>query len=182
MTFRQAGCACCGGALAGLLSQAGRGWRGGRALPLGRRRLVAAGVAAAAIGAAAGAQPAPATVFSGGTILTVDGRFSEAEAVAIRGSRILAVGAADAVRDAAGPGATRVDLAGRTLLPGFVDPHTHAVAGGALDSITENAGAARFRTAAEVLTHLRARGSSTAPCCTTSRSRACAPSASRPAS
>lgn len=63
---------------------------------------------------------------------------------------------AAAVRDAAGPGATRVDLAGRTMLPGFVDPHTHAIAGAVLDGIAENVGASRFRTAAEVLERLRA--------------------------
>ena len=137
--------------------------RPGHGQPLGRRRFVAAGVAAAAIGAAAGAQPAPATVFSGGTILTVDGPFSEAEAVAIRGNRILAVGSAAEVRQAAGPDAAHVDFAGLTFLPGFMDPHAHAIAGGALDSIDENVGATRFRTAAEVLKHLRARFAATAP-------------------
>lgn len=155
MTARPIGCVCGGGGLAGLLVGAGRSTVGRRdgGARLGRRGFVAAAFAAAE---AAAAQPALAKVFTGGTILTVDARFSEAEAVAIRGNRILAVGDAAAVRDAAGPGAALVDLAGRTMLPGFVDPHTHAIAGAALDSITENVGAARFATAAGALDRLRA--------------------------
>lgn len=120
-------------------------------------------MAAAGLGAGLAAQPAGATVFSGGTILTVDRRFSEAEAVAIRGNRILAAGSAAEVRQAAGPDAAQVDLAGRTMLPGFVDPHTHAIAGAALDRIMDNVGAARFRTATAVLEHLRSRVAATAP-------------------
>lgn len=48
-----------------------------------------------------------------------------AEALVVKGGRILQVGPlAEAVR-IAGPGAQRVDLAGRTLLPGFIDAHGH---------------------------------------------------------
>lgn len=92
----------------------------------------------------------------------MDRHFSEVEAVAIPGNRILAAGAAAEMRDAAGPDATLVDPAGRTMLPGFVDPHTHAIAGAAVDKIMDNVGAARFRTAAEVLGHLRSRVAATA--------------------
>ncbi|MEV7229795.1 amidohydrolase family protein [Polymorphospora sp. NPDC051019] len=65
------------------------------------------------------------TVFSGGTIRTMDPVHPVVDAVAIDGGVITAVGDADTVRAAAGPGATHHDLAGRTLLPGFVDPHHH---------------------------------------------------------
>jgi predicted amidohydrolase YtcJ len=67
-----------------------------------------------------------ATVYSGGEILTMVGdRPSYAEALVERGGRILQVGAlAEALR-LAGPGARRVDLADRTLLPGFIDAHGH---------------------------------------------------------
>jgi predicted amidohydrolase YtcJ len=158
------GCLCCG-VPEGLLAAAWREstWLSGRGRPIGRRGFVAAGVAAAGLGSSVAAQPAPTTVFSGGTILTVDRRFSEAEAVAVRGNRILAAGTAAEVRDAAGPDAALVDLAGRTMLPGFIDPHTHAIAGAAVDSIMDNVGAARFRTAAAVLDHLRSRLAATAP-------------------
>jgi predicted amidohydrolase YtcJ len=49
------------------------------------------------------------------------------EAVLIRGDRIAAVGRLDAVRRAASRGATRVDLGGGTLMPGFTDAHIHLI-------------------------------------------------------
>src|SRR5690606_28976120 len=48
-----------------------------------------------------------------------------AEALAVRGAAILAVGSLEEVQAAAGRAARRVDLDGRTLLPGFFDPHGH---------------------------------------------------------
>jgi predicted amidohydrolase YtcJ len=48
-----------------------------------------------------------------------------AEAVAVRDGKILAVGTRAEVAKAAGAGAAQVDLAGRTLLPGFIDGHSH---------------------------------------------------------
>ncbi len=65
------------------------------------------------------------TVFLNGTVLPVDAPFSEREALAISGNRILAVGSRDEVLAAAGRGATTVDLAGRVVLPGFIEPHMH---------------------------------------------------------
>jgi predicted amidohydrolase YtcJ len=66
-----------------------------------------------------------ATVFRNGIVLPVDGPFSQHSALAIRGNRILAVGDDDTVLDAAGRGARVIDLEGRTLLPGFIEPHMH---------------------------------------------------------
>lgn len=162
-------CPCCGGAFDGFLAASGRHADDlGRFDPvLDRRTFLAAAAAAAGLAAApparASAQEGPATVFTGGTILTVDAAFSEAEALAIRGSRIIAVGGAEDVRAAAGAGAAEIDLAGRAMLPGFIDPHTHAVSGAAVDSIMENVGMSRFATAAEVLDHLRAEVAATPP-------------------
>ena len=45
----------------------------------------------------------------------------------MRNGRIAAVGSLAQVQRAAGPDATRVDLAGATLMPGFVDAHGHLV-------------------------------------------------------
>ena len=91
------------------------------------RRLFMAGVAVGGLTAsgAAQAQAAATTVFHGGPIRTMDDAQPSAEAVAVRGQTILAVGALDAVRAAAGRGARLVDLDGRALLPGFFDPHGH---------------------------------------------------------
>jgi hypothetical protein len=66
------------------------------------------------------------TVYSGGDILTMAGREpAYAEALAVRDGKILAVGTRAEVAKAAGAGAAQVDLAGRTLLPGFIDGHSH---------------------------------------------------------
>src|ERR1700704_6475048 len=53
-----------------------------------------------------------------------------AEAVAIRGDKIVAVGSLAEVLRAAGKGAERVDLGGKTLLPGLIDSHAHPIDGG----------------------------------------------------
>ena len=75
------------------------------------------------------AAPAPATtVYSGGDILTMAGREpAYAEALAVRDGKILAVGTRADVDKAVGAGATQVVLAGKTLVPGFIDTHGHMV-------------------------------------------------------
>ncbi len=73
------------------------------------------------------AAQAPDVVFHNGKIVTVDGRFSIAQAVAVRGERIVAVGTNQDVLAKAGPGTRKIDLRGRTMLPGLTDSHTHAV-------------------------------------------------------
>lgn len=64
-------------------------------------------------------------VFSGGTIRTMDPAAPLAEALAVDGDAIAAVGDLRSVRAVAGPEAAEHDLAGATLLPGFIDPHHH---------------------------------------------------------
>ncbi len=53
-----------------------------------------------------------------------------AEAVAIRGENILAVGNLTEVLKAASPNAERIDLDGKSLFPGFIDSHSHSIDGG----------------------------------------------------
>jgi predicted amidohydrolase YtcJ len=161
----ETGCSCCGAAFAGFYEACLQA-RSTQRLPrtgIARRSFLAASaLAGSLIGLPAAAAPRPQTrVFRGGTILTVDSRFREAEALAIRGDRILAVGAEADVLKAAGPGATIVELDGKVLLPGFIDPHTHVLAGALADSVMENVGMSRFSTAAEVLAHLTARAAAT---------------------
>ncbi len=74
--------------------------------------------------AASGAADA---IWSGGPILTMDDAAPTAEAVAVRGGRILAVGTRAHVEATRGPGTRMMDLGNRTMLPGFVDPHGHVV-------------------------------------------------------
>jgi predicted amidohydrolase YtcJ len=65
------------------------------------------------------------TVFLNGTVLPVDALFSEHSALAIRDGRILAVGRDQDVLKRAGRDASIVQLDGRVVLPGFIEPHMH---------------------------------------------------------
>lgn len=65
------------------------------------------------------------TLFLNGSILTMNPDTPRAEALAVRGEQILAVGSEAAVRAKLAPGFVEVDLAGRCLLPGFHDSHVH---------------------------------------------------------
>ena len=97
---------------------------------------------------------ADTTVFVNGTVLPVDAAFSGHEALAISGNRILAVGARDEVLAAAGRGAKTVDLAGRVVLPGFIEPHMHFALMAGLGFI-EDVGPFRFPTFDDALDALR---------------------------
>jgi hypothetical protein len=67
------------------------------------------------------------TLYAGGPIITINDAQPVAEAVLVRGGRIIAVGTrAEVESQAKGPIAP-VDLKGKALLPGFVDPHGHVV-------------------------------------------------------
>ncbi len=89
-------------------------------------------------GNAAGASPLPATpavsalvsppadiIFINANIVTMDVAQPVAQALAIQGDKVAAVGAADEILKSRGPSTVIVDLSGRTLLPGFVDAHSH---------------------------------------------------------
>jgi predicted amidohydrolase YtcJ len=65
-------------------------------------------------------------VYENANVCTMDPQTPVAQAIAVRGERIVAVGTVDACRDAAGAGAARVDLAGMTVLPGLCDTHIHS--------------------------------------------------------
>nr|WP_055501554.1 amidohydrolase [Nonomuraea pusilla] len=69
-------------------------------------------------------------VLRGGPVHTLAPDRPEATAVAVRGGRIVAVGADADVRPLTGPATEVVDLAGRALLPGFQDAHVHPVLAG----------------------------------------------------
>ncbi|HUM68952.1 MAG TPA: amidohydrolase family protein, partial [Chloroflexota bacterium] len=64
-------------------------------------------------------------IFHNGVILTMDTANSQAEAIEITGEKITAVGADDDILPLARTDTVVVDLDGRTLMPGFVDAHTH---------------------------------------------------------
>ena len=70
-------------------------------------------------------QAAPDLVVSNGKIITVDDRFSIAQAVAVRGDRVIAVGTNQDIARLAGPNTRRIDLAGKSVVPGMIDNHAH---------------------------------------------------------
>jgi len=89
-------------------------------------------LAAAALAGVAAAPP-PKTadlILTGGSVYTMDASRSWAEAVAVRGGRIVYVGTASGAKAFAGSATRVVDLGGRMVLPGFHDSHVHPVSGG----------------------------------------------------
>lgn len=75
-----------------------------------------------------GASGSAATIYVGAEVVTVDDDNPTAEAVAVRGGRITAVGTrSDVLAAHRGPATTVVELDGATLAPGFVDPHSHYI-------------------------------------------------------
>jgi predicted amidohydrolase YtcJ len=67
------------------------------------------------------------TILLNGKIVTVDERFSIREAIAVQGDRILAIGNSAEIRKLAGPDSRVIDLQGRTVIPGLIDSHMHAI-------------------------------------------------------
>ena len=65
-------------------------------------------------------------IISGGDIVTLNELQPQAEAVAVSGGRIVAVGYRDEIMKLMGPGTRLLDLHGKTLVPGFIDAHGHA--------------------------------------------------------
>jgi predicted amidohydrolase YtcJ len=83
--------------------------------------------AVSALAAAPAAAQAPDTILLNGKILTVDAQFSTREALAIREGRIAALGRTADLRKTAGPATRVIDLQGRTVIPGLIDSHLHAI-------------------------------------------------------
>jgi predicted amidohydrolase YtcJ len=82
-------------------------------------------LALSAIPASQAAQPVADSIYSGGSVVTVNEFQPEVRAVAVRDGKIVAVGYRDEVMKLKSAKTRMVDLAGKTMLPGFVDPHGH---------------------------------------------------------
>src|SRR5919199_1500595 len=92
-----------------------------------------------------GGAPAPDVIYFNAKVVTVDDRFSYAQAVAITGDKFTAVGTNESVRRIAGPNTRQVDLRGMTVVPGLTDNHLHNAGGGPGVDLS------RTRTIADVL-------------------------------
>jgi predicted amidohydrolase YtcJ len=69
-------------------------------------------------------------IFYNAKVFTAEPDHPYAEAVAIRGDKIVAVGNLQEVSKSVSAGAERMDLHGKTLFPGFIDSHSHSIDGG----------------------------------------------------
>src|SRR5436190_3637676 len=97
------------------------------------------------------------TILVNGHIVTVDARFSTAEAAAIANGRFIEVGTTAAVRKLAGPSTTVIDLRGRTVIPGLADGHLHDAGGGPGVDLS------RARSLADVLAAIKMRVETSRP-------------------
>lgn len=93
-----------------------------------RRGFVVGAAAAAGLAACGWPDTGPDLIFTGGPIITVTPGSPVAEALAVTGGRISAVGSRADVLALRRPTTTVIDLAGRAMLPAFVEPHGHPLA------------------------------------------------------
>ena len=77
----------------------------------------------------ASANPADLLLVNG-KIVTLDAASSVKEALAVEAGRITATGSTDELRKLAGPSTKIIDLGGRTVIPGLIDSHIHAIRAG----------------------------------------------------
>jgi predicted amidohydrolase YtcJ len=95
-------------------------------------------------------------------VLTMDVRKPRAEGLAVRAGRIAAVGSSEEVKRLAGPGTAVVSLAGQTVVPGFVDPHTHFIMS-VLEPLSVDCGTPPHESVRDVLDALAAAAASAPP-------------------
>ena len=80
------------------------------------------------------------TVFFGGDIITMDNQTPLADSLAIGDGRILAVGRRSELTPWIGNNTKMIDLAGQTLMPGLIEPHTHPITSALLYDWTDVSG------------------------------------------
>ena len=140
------------GGMAGLLGKAA-------GMPT-RRAFMAYSVGAASVLSAVGAAPAFAAnegadvILRGGTIRPLPGA-PVSSALAIKGGQVLAVGDESALSGLKTGNTKVVDLAGRTLLPGLIDPHCHTLLASLIFELLDDVGYAKYPTREELVAHLK---------------------------
>jgi len=98
--------------------------------------------------------PTCTVVFINANILTMDEAFSKATCIAIKGEKILAVGDRDDMDGLDELDVEIIDCAGKTILPGFIEPHFHFLPCSTMEQI-ENVGPFRFETVQGALDRLK---------------------------
>jgi predicted amidohydrolase YtcJ len=126
-----------------------------------RRRLLKGAASASLLPVAGWSNPAVGKadlVVRGGTFLTMDQAIPDAEAMAIRGDRIVAVGSLEDVASLIGPATRSLDARGLAVTPGFIDSHSHPMMANEAVSVDVN-----VRTITEVQTRLAGQADRTPP-------------------
>ncbi len=121
-----------------------------------------AGLAALLLGGCTSSPPPAAdTILINGKIVTLDEQSRVAEAMTMRDGRIYGVGSAAEMRQFVDAKTNVIDLNGRTVIPGLIDSHIHALRGGYTHALEADwAGA---RTIAEAMQRLAATAKTTPP-------------------
>src|SRR5688500_12374402 len=108
------------------------GFQGSRILPIAFVALIAV---AAMNGVVPDAQTPADMILINGAVLTVDRSDSVAQALAITGGKIAAVGTTAQIKAMAGPKTEVIDLGGRAVTPGLIDTHVHFSAAASLFTV-----------------------------------------------
>jgi predicted amidohydrolase YtcJ len=108
----------------------------------------------------ASANPADLLLVNG-KVVTLDAVSSVSEAIAIEGEKVVATGGSEELRKLAGPSTKVIDLGGRTVIPGLIDSHIHAIRAGFRYATEVNWEGAT--TLAEALERLRVAAAHTRP-------------------
>lgn len=106
--------------------------------------------------------PVSTAIFVNAKVITMDDDFREVSCIAIKGDRILAVGDREDMDALDEPDAEIIDCEGRTILPGFIEPHFHFLPCSTMEAI-ENIGPFRFETVHGALDRLQELAESAAP-------------------
>ncbi|RBP09205.1 hypothetical protein DFR50_12242 [Roseiarcus fermentans] len=125
-----------------------------------RRAFMAYSVGAASAVSAVGAAPAFAAgagadlILRGGTVRPRPGA-PVAQAIAVKGGKVLAVGDESEISGLKTADTNIVDLAGRTLFPGFIDPHNHTILAALIFELLDDVGYAKYPTRDKLVAHLK---------------------------
>ena len=138
---------------------------GGMRPSLTRRQFLAtaAAIAPSAASAFAASLDGADLIFRGGPIIPMVGDNRAVDALAVKNGKIAAVGAADAVMGLKSGSTQIVDLDGRALLPGFIDPHQHTVTGALVNALFTDCGYTKYKTRDALMRMFRDKAAETPP-------------------
>ena len=103
------------------------------------------------------------TIFHGGPIIPMAGSQQYAQALAVAGGKIVAVGGNDEIMGLKSASTRIVNLDGRTALPGFIDAHQHTVTGALINAIFTEVGYTKYKSREALFAALRAKADKTPP-------------------